>query len=120
MATKTKSNDLFALKRQIARSLRSKLERDNVSVSKLAKQIGTGRTAIRRVLDDTNTGITLRTMHKTAEALGLRLVLEARPMSPKELAAIAARMVDAETEAEARSLKKKLIDGFYGDAPSPA
>ncbi len=120
MATKAKSGDLLVIKRQLAKSLRTKIERDHVNISALAREIGTGRTAIRRVLDDKNTSITLRTMHKTAHALGLRLVLEARPMTPQELGTTAAKMVAAKTDKEAARLKDQLIRGFYGDAPSPA
>ena len=118
MATRTKNDDLLRIKRQLARSLRSKINRDRINISSLAKQIGTGRTAIRRVLDDKNTSITLSTMHKTARALGLRLVLEARPMTPAELGATAAQMVEAKTETEAKKFKTRLVDGFYGNAPS--
>jgi DNA-binding phage protein len=119
MANMTKSNDLFLLKRQLATSLRARIGGD-VTISTLAKHIGTGRTAIRRVLDERNTSITLNTMHKTATALGLRLVLEAQPMSPERIGEIATKLVNARSRKTAKRLKAELVDGFYGDARRPA
>src|SRR5437868_4169879 len=83
-------DELLSLKRQLAQTMRSK----KMTVAGLAKKLGTGRTAIRRVLDEKSTAITFKTIHKTAEALGLKVVLKARRMSPEELGALAHQMVE--------------------------
>lgn len=110
----------LAIKRTLARTLRQKLAADGISISQFARQIGTGRTGVRRILDEKNGSITLTTMNRAACALGYRLVLAARPMSPKQLGAAARAMVKARSAGQARQLKERIMRGFYGDAPNPA
>jgi antitoxin HicB len=101
------------IKKTLARSLRSKMKAEKTTVSALAKQIGTGRTAIRRLLDEENTSVTLFTMSRAAEALGLRLTLEATPLSPAQLKKLADRMVESSPRA-AKKLEDDIVAGFYG------
>ena len=108
------------IKRALARSLRAKLAKEGISISQFAQQIGTGRTAARRILDEKNVSITLQTMDRAARVLGYRLVLTARPMTPREIGTVARAMVNANTPAAARHFKARLMSGFYGDAQSPA
>ena len=110
--------DLLLVKRQLASALREKIEADRISLSALARRLGTGRTALRRVLDERNTSCTLKTMFVTATGLGLRLRLVAEPLPAEQLMGIAAKMVDADNHKDAARLEREFIKGFYGDAPS--
>jgi len=65
------------LKQALALILRKYIEQRKLNISDIARQTGTGREAIRRVLDSHNTAITLTTMVRTADALGLSLELRA-------------------------------------------
>jgi hypothetical protein len=123
MPTKTKARrarsdlaDLIEVKRTLANSMKAK----RITVAGLAKQLKTGRTAIRRTLDAKNTSTTFKTIQRTAKALGFAVKLEARPMNPKELGAVAQRMVNAKTTEEGDRLEAELVKGFFGDAKSSA
>ncbi len=120
MASTADTSEVLEIKRTLARSLRTKLAAEKISISQFAQQIGTGRTAARRILDEKNTSITLHTMNRAARVLGYRLVLTARPMTPREIGTIARAMVNAKTENAAQHFKARLMRGFYGDAESPA
>ncbi len=48
-------------------------------MASLARDTGTSRTAIRRVLDAANTSLTLHTLVRTAHRLGLRVRLSLEP-----------------------------------------
>ncbi len=109
-------DDLSAIKRVLANSMKQK----NITISGLAKQLGTGRTAIRRALDVNNTSTTYKTIQRTARALGYAVKLEARPLSPAELGSLARKMVNARTTAEGDRLQRQLVQGFFGDAENPA
>ena len=108
--------DLIAVKRTLANSMKAR----NITVAGLAKQLRTGRTAIRRTLDAKNTSTTFKTIQRTAKALGFAVKLEARPLSPEELGSLAQRMVKAKTVEEGDRLEAELVKGFFGDAKSPA
>lgn len=81
--------------------------------SSVSEELGTARTAVRRLLDEKNTSVTLYSMSRAAEALGLRLTLEAVPLSPAQLKKLANRMVAAPPE-EAKQLEDEIVAGFYG------
>lgn len=123
MPTKTKVRraqsdlvDLIAVKQALANSMKTR----RITVAGLAKQLHTGRTAIRRTLDAKNTSTTFKTIQRTANALGFAVRLEARPLSPEELGALAHRMVKAKTVEEGDHLEAELVKGFFGDAKSSA
>ena len=123
MPTKTKSlrsgsdlADLVAVKQTLANSMKAR----RITVAGLAKQLHTGRTAIRRTLDAKNTSTTFKTIQRTAKALGFAVKLEAHPLSPEELGALAHRMVKAKTVAEGDRLEAELVNGFFGEAKSSA
>jgi DNA-binding phage protein len=73
------TRELLALKRILARTLRARLAQRKVTVASLARDTGTSRTAIRRVLDADNTSLTLHTLVRTAHRLGLRVRLSLEP-----------------------------------------
>ena len=102
MATLEKESlrEVTAIKRQISKSLRFRLKQRGVTVASLARDTGTSRTAIRRVLDERNTAITLHTIVRTARGLGYRLRLSMEPTvermervpAPKEAEALMAAL----------------------------
>lgn len=64
------------LKQAIASALSRQLERRGLTLSELAKNLGTSRAALNRVLDPANGSITLTTLTRTAAALGCKVKLE--------------------------------------------
>lgn len=116
--TKTRPRDLADLSK-VKRTLAETMKRKNITVATLARELGTGRTAVRRALDVKNTATTFKTIHRTALLLGYAVKLEARPLTPEELGVMAKRMINAKTSAEADQLEKDLVHGFFGDAKSP-
>ena len=110
------SADLLSVKRTLTSSMKNK----GVSITGLAKKLGTGRTSVRRALDVRNTSTTFKTIQRTANALGYVVKLEARPLTPQELGALARKMVDAKTSKEGDRLEEQLVRGFFGDAEGPA
>jgi len=77
------SREVTRIKRQISRTLRARLKAKGTTVASLARDTGTSRTAIRRVLDNENTSITLHTLVRTAQSLGYTLRLTMEPMIEK-------------------------------------
>jgi DNA-binding phage protein len=108
--------DLLDVKRTLANSMKSQ----RITVAGLAKQLGTGRTAVRRALDVKNTSTTFKTIQRTARALGYTVKLEARPLTPRELGNLAQKMVDAKTREEGDHLQEELVNGFFGHAEGSA
>jgi hypothetical protein len=106
--------DLIQVKRTLANSMKAQC----LTIAGLAKQLRTGRTAVRRTLDANNTSTTFKTIQRTAKALGFAVKLEARPLSPKALGALAERMVKAKAAEDGDRLEAELVKGFYGDAQS--
>ncbi len=68
-------SEAVAIKRVIAYALEQKMAQEKISVSRLAIELGTSRTAINRILDPENTSITLNTIGKIAKYLGKNIVL---------------------------------------------
>jgi len=75
--------EVATIKRQISRTLNARLKRTDTTIASLARDTGTSRTAIRRVLDESNTSITLHTIVRTAQSLGYRLHLTMEPTIDK-------------------------------------
>lgn len=65
-----------AMKHVIAAALAQRMERLDLTVSELAKSLGTSRAAVNRILDPLNTSLTLNTLARTAAVLGCRIKLE--------------------------------------------
>lgn len=114
-ASKAELADLLNVKRTLANSMKRK----RITVAGLAKQLGTGRTAVRRALDVKNTSTTFKTIQRTARALGYTVKLEARPLTPSELGDLAQKMIDADTPEEGDRLEKELVNGFFGHTAGP-
>ena len=65
--------DTVAIRRVIAYALEQKMLAENITISRLAKELDTSRSAISRILDPQNTAITLNTIEKVAKYLGKRI-----------------------------------------------
>ena len=101
---------------KVKHTLTNTMKRKKITVASLARELGTGRTAVRRALDVKNTATTFKTIQRTAKALGFAVKLEARPLSPEELGTLARRMIGAKTPEDGNRLERELVDGFFGDA----
>ena len=115
-ATHAELADLLDVKRTLANTMKSR----RITVAGLAKQLGTGRTAVRRALDARNTSTTFKTIQRTARALGYTVKLEARPLTPRELGDLAQKMIEAKTPEAGERLQRELVNGFFGHAESPS
>jgi predicted XRE-type DNA-binding protein len=68
--------ELLAIKKTLSLQLRQAMERRSVSQSRLAKEMRTSRTVINRMLDPTDTGVTLATLTRASRVLGLRVHIQ--------------------------------------------
>ena len=116
-ATVTKPNRLVArsaagIKKTLSQTMQREMTSRNISVSDMAKALGTGRTSVRRILDEKNTSITLETISRAAGALGLEVSLTARKLSASELGGLAAQLPGA-SRSKSAALRKRILTGFY-------
>ena len=65
--------ELLASKKILARGLLAGMKRRRVSKTDLATRMRTSRTVVHRLLDPSDTSVTLATIAKASQALGLRL-----------------------------------------------
>jgi len=65
-----------AIKRVLARQLRTVMAEQGLSKSEMARRMRTSRTALARLLDPDNDAVTLGTLQKAARAVGRELRLE--------------------------------------------
>src|SRR5258708_37253603 len=65
--------ELRAQKEILAEQIRGAMTRQGMSLSTLASVMGTSRTVVYRLLDPSDTGVTLDTLSRVAHALGLGL-----------------------------------------------
>jgi hypothetical protein len=112
MPARTLSSEV-EFKRTLISSIQKRMLAERLSVSTMAKRMGTGRTAVRRILDVKNTSITFRSMSRAAQAVGLKIKLVAEPMSPKELGKLASQLAKNKKAGEARKLADQITEGFY-------
>ena len=113
MPTRTASLYDVEIKRSLAASIQKKMAQDNLSISALAERIGTGRTAVRRILDAKNTSITFRSMSRAAQAVGLQIKLIAEPMSPDDLGKLAHRLAKSKSRTKSAQLAAEITERFY-------
>ncbi|MBK0026469.1 XRE family transcriptional regulator [Stenotrophomonas sp. S48] len=62
-----------ALKREFAWQVVDAMTATNTGKAALAKRMHTSRSHLNRILDESNTGLTLRTLSRTATALGYQI-----------------------------------------------
>jgi transcriptional regulator with XRE-family HTH domain len=84
----------------------------NMSVAGLARELGTAPTAVRRILGHSNASISLKTIVKTASALGLKLSFQSEPLSPAKLGKLANKLASASSATESAELKDEIVKGF--------
>lgn len=65
-----------AMKHVIAAALTQRMERLGMTVTELARELGTSRAAVNRIFDPLNTSLTLNTLARTAAVLGCRVRVE--------------------------------------------
>lgn len=65
--------ELLAIKKTLTLRLRQAMKRASLSQSRLAKEMRTSRTVINRMLDPSDTGVTLATLTRASQVLGLRI-----------------------------------------------
>jgi antitoxin HicB len=68
-----------ALKHALALQLGRLIEQKAMSKAEMATRMKTSRAAVDRLLDDSNTSVTLTTLGKAARALGQKLKIEMVP-----------------------------------------
>ena len=66
----------LAAKKKIVRQLRERMDREKISVSRMAAEMHTSRMQINRLLDPKNHNVTLTTLQKAAAVVGRKLRLE--------------------------------------------
>jgi antitoxin HicB len=62
-----------AIKAVIARNLQEYMGKENITQTDMAKQLGTSRSGLQRLLDPKNTSITLLTLNRAATLLGKKI-----------------------------------------------
>lgn len=67
--------DLTAIKRVLSYQLLLAMEKNQLTKSAMAQEMGTSRSALDRLLDPENESVTLETLRKAADATGQRLVV---------------------------------------------
>jgi antitoxin HicB len=67
-----------AIKKVLSYKLREAMEQKNLSKAAMASTMETSRSQLDRLLDPENESVTLYTMKKAAEAVGLKLELQLR------------------------------------------
>ncbi len=65
-----------AIKRVIAWEISRKMEAEQITKTKMAELMDTSRSALDRLLDPSNTSVTLHTLSNAARALGKKLHIE--------------------------------------------
>jgi len=65
-----------AVKEILADQIRAAMEAEGLTKTAMARRMRTSRRALDRLLDPSNTGVTLHTLQKAAAAVGRRLRLE--------------------------------------------
>ena len=75
--------EVSAIKRMLSVKLQTRLKQRRGTVASLARELGTSRTAVQRVLNPKNTSITLQTMVRAANVLGYKVSFTMEPRIEK-------------------------------------
>lgn len=65
-----------AIKQILADQIKAAMDKDRITKSAMAARMQTSRRALDRLLDPSNTGVTLHTLQRAAAAVGRQLRLE--------------------------------------------
>lgn len=71
-----------AIKRVLAWQFTQAMERQQKTKQAMARELNTSRSQLDRLLDPSNTAVSLETITRAASALGMKLVLEIRDSIP--------------------------------------
>jgi len=66
--------DLLTQKKLLSLKIERAMERRKMTKAGLAEAMATSRTVVHRLLDPSDTGVTLATMIKASQALGVKLI----------------------------------------------
>jgi antitoxin HicB len=66
--------DLLTLKKVLADEIEMRMKKKHINHSELAKRMSTSRNQVYRLLDESDTGITLGTLSKAAQALDWSII----------------------------------------------
>ncbi|NQV98354.1 MAG: XRE family transcriptional regulator [Rhodospirillales bacterium] len=69
-----------AAKRVLARSLAAMIERSGKTKTRIAREMGSSRSQVNRLLDETDMGVTLHTIMSAARAAGGRVRITIEPV----------------------------------------
>ena len=101
-------------KHELVNAIKSRMKARKLSISAYAGMLGTGRNAVRRILDPDNTSISLNTISRATHALGFKVTLQPRRLTTNELVNLADKLTKASTSEEADELEHRFMEGFYG------
>ncbi|MCE7983973.1 MAG: Fis family transcriptional regulator [Caldilinea sp. CFX5] len=65
-----------AMKRVLAYQIQQAMQQRQLSKTAMAHRMGTSRASLNRLLDPENNSVTLQTLERAAEAIGMRLRVE--------------------------------------------
>ena len=68
--------EAVAVKRVVAYQIRQLMEKQRLSKKEMAQKMGTSRSALDRLLNPTNTSVSLKTLDKAAASLGKKIVIQ--------------------------------------------
>jgi antitoxin HicB len=103
--------EALVMKKMIVDQIREGMQRRKVTAPRLATQMRTSRAAVKRLLDPSNTGLTLDTLVRAAAVLGLALRLNRKSTRPS------ARGSHARPSSKSKLPAKKL--GLAAKARTP-
>ncbi|MCL4380621.1 helix-turn-helix domain-containing protein [Candidatus Dependentiae bacterium] len=73
-----------AIKAVIAHNLKDYMTKEQITQTDMAKQLGTSRSGLQRLLDPNNTSITLVTLNRAAILLGKKIEMTLVPLPSKK------------------------------------
>lgn len=109
-STKEIKREVSAIKRMLSAKLQTRLKQQRGTVASLARELGTSRTAVQRVLNPKNTSITLQTIVRAASSLGYKVSFTMEPRiekvervdAPADIKALMAKLGEAVDRLPAR------------------
>ena len=103
------ATEAAAIKRVIAFQVKQEMKQRGISKSEMAQRMRTSRAALERLLDPTNTSVTLSTLGRAASALGRQLSVQFTAPAPGT--ARARKRVAGEVQARQRGQRARREAG---------
>jgi len=73
----------MAAKKVLAMDVERRMKKLGLTTTSLANRMGTSRSQVHRILNEDDTGVTLRVLLRLAEVLGMKLQIGLEPSDPK-------------------------------------